>query len=78
MKRSALAHAPLQIKAKTKQEARFYARNVRRLMRGGGIEEEGARERRGEGGGGWAEGWRRRGQPTVAAAGAPLPTKPIA
>ena len=41
LKRSALAHALLQIKAK--QEARFYARNVRRLMRGGGMEEGQAR-----------------------------------
>ena len=40
MKRSALAHAPLHIKAKTKQSARFYARDVRVLMRGGGMEEE--------------------------------------
>ncbi len=48
MKQGALTHAPLQIKAKTKQAARFHARDVRRLMRGEGMEEGGA------------EGWRRR------------------
>ena len=53
MKRSTLAHAPLQVKAKTKQEARFHARDVRRLMRGGGMEEE-WRGRRAGGGGGHA------------------------
>ena len=47
MKRSTLAQAPLQVKAKTKQEARFHARDVRRLMRGGGW-------RRSGGGGGLA------------------------
>ena len=49
LKRSALAHAPLQIKQK--QAARFHARCVRQLMRGGRMEEK-------EGGRGGAEGWR--------------------
>jgi hypothetical protein len=41
LKLSALAHTPLQIKAKTKQSARFYSRDVRRLMRGGAVEGDG-------------------------------------
>ncbi len=36
MKRSALAHAPLQIKQKQNNGLTFYARDVRRLIRGGG------------------------------------------
>ena len=57
-----LAHAPLQIKHK--QAASFHARDVRRLMRGGGMEGGGVGG--GAGGGGSGDVFKMLNQGTVA------------